>query len=364
MRESFSDKVKSVARGNWPFVLQSMGVPAKYLNGKNQPCPACGGSDRFQFTLRGNGADYGRFSCRGLTEQGGDGFKLVMHLYGCGFTEAVKRAAAALGIHQDSRYNVHQFLPRIAAEPEIDRAKIDRETERLKGLFNAAEPVSAGNIAGQYLIKRGLNMGLDTYTHACKHVLHSTNGLDYWMQSQDGKPSKVGAFPALLARIQKPDGSLAGLHRIYLNGNGDKLLLIDKSTGARLDCKKLKSVHDGALAGAACRLFALGASHKLAIAEGLETALAVHRLTGLPVWACISAGGLKSVVLPEQVRSVLIYADNDKDDHQGRNAGELSAIAAKERFIKEGRECRIFLPPVVGTDWLDVLNHSQQKEVA
>ncbi len=356
----FTEQVKATAAGNWLAIFLSMGVPAKALDGRNHPCPACGGTDRFQFTVRGAGAEYGRFACRGLDAQGGDGFALVMHLYGCGFNEAVKRVAAALGIHQENHYTVRQFVARIAVKPEIDQVKIGRETAKLQAVFDAAEPVSTCNIAGQYLAMRGLDIGLHSYTH----VLHSTDSLDYWTHGHDGKPSKVGTFPALLAYIQKPDGSLAGLHRIYLNNNAHKLSVVDPSTGAKLDCKKLKAVHDGALAGAVCRLFPIGDDGSFALAEGLENAIAVHQLTRFPVWACISAGGLKSVVLPEQVREVLIYADNDQDDHQGRNIGKLAALAAGERFIKEGRKCRIYLPPVAGTDWLDVLNQRQQKEVA
>ncbi|QZA77292.1 toprim domain-containing protein [Deefgea tanakiae] len=356
----FTEQVKSIAAGNWPSILQSLGVPAKALDGRNHPCPACGGTDRFQFTVRGAGAEYGRFACRGLDTQGGDGFALVMHLYGCGFNEAVKRVAAALGIHQDSHYSVRQFVPRIATVPEIDRAKINRETAKLKALFDAAEPVSVCNMAGQYLAMRGLDISL----HSHKYVLHSTDSLDYWTQDQDGKPSKIGTFPALLAYIQKPDGALAGLHRIYLNENAHKLSVVDPFTGEKLDCKKLKAVHDGALVGAACRLFPIDTDGRLALAEGVENAFAVNELGGWPTWSCISAGGLRTVQLPDSVREVLIWGDNDLPDRNGRNIGKLAALAAGERFIKEGRNCRIYLPSVAGTDWLDVLNQRQQKEVA
>ncbi|WP_373974950.1 toprim domain-containing protein [Chitinibacter sp. SCUT-21] len=359
IRESLSDKVKQAAQGNWPAILQSFDVPAKTLDGRNHPCPACGGKDRFQFTVRGAGADYGRFACRGMDSQGGDGFALVMHLYNCGFNEAVKRVAAALGIHQDSHYNAGQFVPRIATAPEIDQAKIDRATAKLQAVFDAAEPVSKGNIAGQYLALRGLDISLHLYTD----VLHSTNALDYWHVT-DNQPVKLGVFPALVARIDKPNGALAGLHRIYLNDNAHKLALLHTDNGEPLPSKKLQAAHDGALSGAACRLFSVAAEGRLALTEGIENALAVHRMTGLAVWSCISAGGLRSVVLPDTVREVLIYGDNDLPDNQGRNTGKLAALAAGERFIKEGRKCRIYLPPVAGADWLDVLNQRQQKEAA
>ena len=63
--------------------------------------------------------------------------------------------------------------------------------------------------------------------------------------------------------------------------------------------------------GAAVRLFEPG--DELAIAEGIETALAVHLGTGKPVWAALSCGNLEKLWIPDSVARVCIYADNDAD---------------------------------------------------
>lgn len=354
---AFAERVKAAIQGCWPETLQRMGIPAKLLDGRNHPCPACGGTDRFQFTVRGAGADYGRFACRGLDEQGGDGFKLVMHVFNLSFNDAVRVVAQALGITPDGCCEIPRYqlpTPKAAtAAPSVDR------TAKTQALFDSGQTLNLGNTAGRYLSGRGLSPDVWGNTQALGHI----ETLDYWYRNGD-KPELLGRFPALLAQITKPDGTLAGLHRIYLQAYGGKLALRHDETGEPLGCKKILAAHDGALAGAACRLFPVGADGRLALTEGIETAIAVHQLTGLPVWACISAGGLRSVVLPDTVREVLIYGDNDLPDNQGRNAGKLAALAAGERFIKEGRKCRIYLPPVAGADWLDVLNQRQQKEGA
>lgn len=349
MNQSFSNRVKQASNGLWPLILTRMGISGKVLDGRNHPCPACGGNDRFQFTVRGNGADYGRFACRATDTGGGDGFTLVMHVFGLSFPDAVLAVAKTLGIDVNGPRLTLPVLPVLPpAGPTTDH------TAQVQMLLNACRRVSTENAAGKYLVSRGLI----TDCWPSGDVLGFANDLDYWHSSDGAKPVRLGVWPALVAHIQKPDGSLAGVHRIYLSQSGNKAD-IAAINGVIPPCKKLQSVYSGAISGAACRLFP--ATERLALTEGIETALAVRRMTGLPVWACISAGGLKSVLLPDSVREVLIYGDNDQPDEKGRNVGRLAALTLGERLIKEGRKVKIMLPPVPGTDWLDVLNIETKK---
>ena len=41
-----------VAKGRWREILPALSIPSQALNGKQQPCPMCGGTDRFSFTDR------------------------------------------------------------------------------------------------------------------------------------------------------------------------------------------------------------------------------------------------------------------------------------------------------------------------
>ncbi|WP_348944013.1 toprim domain-containing protein [Chitinibacter sp. FCG-7] len=361
MRESLSERVKQAARGNWPYILQNMGIPAKLLDGRNHACPACGGTDRFQYTVRGAGAEWGRFACRGLDAQGGDGFKLVMHVFDLSFADAVRVVARVLGIdytHQGTSIAI--ALPEKPKQnPAETQTQIAANAAKLQSLFDVCEVMTPQVIAGRYLINRGI--AARSWPEPHSSPLRHCAALDYWHVT-DNQPHKLGAFPALLARVDKPNGALAGLHRIYLSDDGAKRV-IRMATGSperphfkALDSKKLKAVHDGALRGAACRLYPVGTDGRLALTEGIETALAVHSMTGLAAWSCISAGCLKSVVLPADVREVLIYADNDSPDSQGRNAGKEAAYLLAARLIEEGRKVKVLLPPQAGTDWLDVLN--------
>ncbi|RAS17574.1 primase-helicase-like zinc-binding protein [Microvirgula sp. AG722] len=89
------DTVRAAASGRWPSILADLGIAAAVLGKRgNQPCPACGGRDRFQFIDK----DAGRFVCRALDRQGGDGFALVEHWLDCGFADALRAVAGVLGL--------------------------------------------------------------------------------------------------------------------------------------------------------------------------------------------------------------------------------------------------------------------------
>lgn len=231
----------------------------------------------------------------------------------------------------------------------------------MQALFDACSTLSPDNHAGRYLLNRGLDW--NHLPPAQSSPLRHCNALDYW-HKVDNKFLHLTTTPALVARISKPDGSLAGLHRIYLDQAARKLKLQYGIAPELLPNKKLQPAHEGALKGAACRLFQIGKDGRLALTEGIETALGVHSMRGLPVWACLSTSGLKSFVVPDGVREVIIYADNDHPDHKGRNAGKQAAKLLAARLEAEGYKVSIMLPPVTGTDWLDVMNDEINKEQA
>jgi putative DNA primase/helicase len=89
----------------------------------------------------------------------------------------------------------------------------------------------------------------------------------------------------------------------------------------------------------------------LAIAEGIETALSVAAACSMPAWPALSAGGIKSLILPAEASHVLICADHDDN-----GTGDRAARAAATRWLVEGRLVRLAMPPEPGTDFNDVLS--------
>jgi DNA primase len=91
----------------------------------------------------------------------------------------------------------------------------------------------------------------------------------------------------------------------------------------------------GPISGAAVRLAPPGET--VCLCEGIEDGLSVLQATSLPVWAALGTSNLTRVELPEMVREVIVCADAD-------DAGERAALAAAQRFIREGRRAKVARP--------------------
>ena len=145
-----------------------------------------------------------------------------------------------------------------------------------------------------------------------------------------------GAFlPAMIALIYDGAGAISAVHRTYLTSDGYK---------ASVDPVKASL---GSFAGGAIRLDPAGP--EMVIGEGLETAASAGFVLGLPAWAAVACGNLRSsMVLPPTVKTVVIAADHD-------GPGRRAAHGAAARWKAEGRAVRIATPDRTGADFNDLL---------
>ena len=121
-------------------------------------------------------------------------------------------------------------------------------------------------------------------------------------------------------------GVLAELRRSGLPGGPSKSYQLPPTR--RNDRPDEAARTASALAGGAVRLAQVRAGQWLLVAEGLETTFSVMHACALPGWAALSAGGIKSLVLPPSANMVLICADNDAN-----GVGQRAANVAAERFL-------------------------------
>jgi putative DNA primase/helicase len=143
--------------------------------------------------------------------------------------------------------------------------------------------------------------------------------------------------PAMVALVVGgADGRPTAIHRTFLRPDG---------TG-KADVDPVKMCL-GPVAGGAVRLGECG--EHLALAEGIETALSVQQVTGIPAWAAISASGFRSLVLSPLPRAAFVTIAADPDP-----VGQAAAYAAAQRWHGEGRSVRIAAPPS-GSDFNDLL---------
>lgn len=139
--------------------------------------------------------------------------------------------------------------------------------------------------------------------------------------------------PAMLASLADAQGNIVAVQRTFLTTRGRKA-----------DVEPVRMML-GSLTAGAVQLTQAGET--LGLAEGVESALAASQIHNIPCWAACGAR-LHRIALPDIVRHVVLYADNDPP-------GLETAYRAMRRFRAEGREVDLRAPEEVGSDWNDIL---------
>lgn len=295
-----------------PIANHAAAVTTSVASGRRftraRPCPVCGGHAAL--------ARHRGVRCWGFLGYAGEfahcerDLRTFWHrlagLCGCGTT------------HGNAPAPVH-------AERATDSA--DRVRWALR-LWDRALP-AAGTATVTYLESRGIELSNDTQSfngHLLRHLpthLHKPSGTQW---------------PVMIMCVELVSvPGLRGVHRTYLAPDG--------SGKAPVEPAKMMLGEFGR--GEAVRL--APAAPTMAVAEGIETALSVMQMSGLPTWAGLSDGGVARLVLPPLplAADVLIAADGDQ-------AGHKAAYTAAERWRAEGRVVRVKEAPP-GRDWNDEL---------
>ena len=337
-RYSFND-IQAAAQGQWHFILTSVGIPASSLTNKHQPCPMCGGNDRYRFDDK-NGT--GSYFCNGCGA--GNGFQFVQRFLNLGsFPQAVKIVAQLLGMGDTANPMPtppkREFTP--PPPPKDNLAQIKKIWRKGTHIHNT--------LGESYLRKRGISRIPET------SELRYCSQLSYWHKDDNGEFHNFGEYGALIGLMRNENGEVVGLQRIYLQDD-QKARITDYKTKKIADCKKMMTRFPRAASGAAVQIMPIDEKGFLCVAEGIETALAAHELFGgVSVWATVNAGNMARLHLPQGLKRLLIVADNDPT---GRHAAHDLAV----RAIKQGIKTQIWQPEstVKGFDALDELNRRKQ----
>lgn len=330
-QKTFED-VQLEAAGQWPFIMQDLAPEleeAIAANGRfHVGCPYHGGNDGFRlfkdFATTGGGI------CNSCGAKA-SGFALLAWLKGYSAKDAFKEVAQWL--------RGEEFTPTVATRKPIQEYKPQNPTkarERIESSWRSSLPLK-GTPAEAYLEYRGV------WKENMPKSLRFHTAMSYF----DVKEKKsLGYFPCMLAPVTNKDGSLMCLHRTFLTNEGRKAPVPS--------AKKLMEKYAD-LNGCAIKLYP-ASTEVLGVAEGIETALAVHAIARIPVWSCVSAILMEQVDIPASVRHVVIWADLDRSKR-----GEKAAEVLAERLVKMGKTVEIVMPEGTipegekGIDWMDVL---------
>ena len=257
-------------------------------------CPSCG--YHAAFSVQGGVHQRARVSC-----------------FGCNDRDGITSALLAI--------TAGAWTPPERQKPETEAQMRAEKQKRARRLWEHGT-TALNSIVGVYLSVRGL-AGLE-----------QSAALRFGPSI--GHPQGGPKLPAMLAEIVDAAGEMTGLHRTYLRPDGAGKAAVEPAKASL-----------GVVWGGAIRLHPHDSARPLVIGEGIETAASAGILLQAPAWAAVSAGNLGGgVVLPEEVRDVIIAADDDQE-------GERRAQQAAWRWNREGRSARIARPRA--GDWNDVL---------
>jgi hypothetical protein len=209
---------------------------------------------------------------------------------------------------------------------------------RRRGLLPAAprkEPLGIwddaidahGTPVERYLAKRGLDL---------------PRGMEA-LRFHPACPFAGTTTPAMVALVRNIESNEPqAIHRTALDRSGNKIAIDGKDRMAL-----------GHISGGAIKLTAdENVTIALGVAEGIETALSLQRLSewaGSPVWSLISAGGIRKFPLLSGIETLAIASDHDP-------AGERATVEVAERW--QEREVLIFEAHTDGADLNDVVREA------
>jgi hypothetical protein len=165
--------------------------------------------------------------------------------------------------------------------------------------------------------------------------MSTSDQLRYLDRTPLGPRGTVQFLPAMLAAVTTDIGIIA-VHRTFLDRASARLAGFERPKRAL-----------GSLGCGAVRL-APPVRGRLGLAEGIENALSAMQLFGISCWATLGNERFGLVSVPESVRELFLFIDNDA-------GGTLAEERARKAYAAPHRVIHSRAPASPGFDWNDEL---------
>jgi hypothetical protein len=251
----------------------------------------------------------------------------IFFCFGCG-ARGDPIAWIRLTKRVDFRSAIHELIGGTAiGSPPVWQEKAPRATQVPSLVLALWRTATAPRLAQFYLESRNI---------AQKALPQALRGHERVWCSESGQHR-----PAMLAAVTNGAGRVTAIARTWVEDR----LVYDGETefpkGARAAGLSAPKKTLGPMGNGAVRLAAAG--EVLGLSEGVESSLAAAKLFRLPVWATCGTArmGKGDVELPEIVRRVVIFGDNDEP-------GRAAAAKAETAYRRRGYSCQSEFPE---SDW-------------
>lgn len=357
-------EIRRRAKGQWGRVFNQLAPSlsrAVDSPGKHVPCPVhSDGSTGDGFRLhRHDGLEEGVGICNtcdafldGGLRKFRDGFGILQWINsGWTFPETLERVAEIVApdlIRGGKRRYIQQTpAPVVKARSISDIEEALREDQaavaRMSTVWASGIPItsSKAKLAQRYFESRGLPAPTSALDGAMRFLPR--------LRHYDDQTKETTSFPGIVSLVTDRLGNGVAVHRTYLAHDG--------YGKAPIDCpKKLMSTPRAMSITGGC--IKLGpASGVIALAEGIETALAVSAFTGHTCWSTVSSTFMRSWTPSDGIHTVHIFGDYDRSGD-----GQSAAKTLAERLSAEGFTVAYDVPEgeipegSKSIDWADVYN--------
>ena len=200
------------------------------------------------------------------------------------------------------------------------------DAQYIDSVISSCRGIEDSGPVARYLTARGFGPPWPTLRQISEHP------------ALDHRPTET-TWPTMVAQVWRL-GVRVGIHRTYLTPDGQK---------APVDPNRMSK---GSISGGHIEVNVPSdwGGTTVAVAEGIESAMGLRFEVPkrFAVWSCLSAGGLVNVVLPREVREVIIGPDND------RSGVGLKAAARLHRALTELGIVAYYRIPPLGKDFADL----------
>lgn len=246
-----------------------------------------------------------RYRCYGCGAKG-DVLDFLAAIEGVSLADAIRRLRDLAGAPGRCNRPIGRWAP----EPE----RPDRNGELAREIWRQTESIPAGPGRDYLIDRRGIPAWDDDRVR--------------WHPACPWGPDRIGCIVAPVVS--------------HLTGHTVAIWRIRPAMHGKVERRGLGPMHRN------CSPTWQPEGDELAVSEGIEDALAVKSVTGLPCWAALSAGNMEVVSgIPPWVRRVTVFADADD---QGRRSAHILA----QRLRDAGRLAKV-VRAALGKDPNDVL---------
>ncbi len=259
------------------------------------------------------------------TGEGGDIISLIQHKLQTDFKGALVFARKFIG-----NAPLQPITPPDNLQRKIDEKAVQK---RDKALAMLKRSIPIKNTLAEVYLRKYRAISLEQIPATLRFIEHAYNH------------TADGFYPAMIASVSDAIGNPIAAQCTFL----------DPKTGDKLQGNGIKSrLMFGGCKGGAIHLSP--ATDRLALCEGIEDGLSIlQSAPDLAVWATSGTSNLRAVQIPDFVKEVIIFADNDV-------AGVEAAKDLSARLVSKNKTVRIAKPPAGFKDFNDLLRNGNRHE--